>query len=128
MSKFLTTLKVESITDDIWRLIEPLEYDSDILGKIIVPARFYSDLASVPRIPIVFDLWGKRSHYEAVIHDYLYRIDSVPLATFEQANNVFYEAMRARGKSLEIAWPMFVGVSWGGLALFHKRHVKDILS
>jgi len=127
MAKFLTTLKVEDISDSVWRLLEPLIYESDIVGKITVPAGFYTDLASVPRIPIVFMFFGERSHHEAVIHDYLYRIDSMPQVTFGEANDVFLEAMEARGKSLFIRKPMYWGVCLGGMSSYHKKKVEDKL-
>jgi hypothetical protein len=127
MSKFITSLKVEDITDSVWRLTAPLLYESDILGMITVPEGFYTDLASVPRIPLIYTLWGGRSHHEAVIHDYLYRIDSIPPATFDQANDVFLEAMEVRGKSWFVRKAMYWGVCVGGWTSYHKKGVGDKL-
>jgi hypothetical protein len=128
MAKFLSYLVLKDVTDDVWELHEPLIYESDILGRIEVPAGFQTDLASVPRVPIVYEQWGNRSHYESVIHDFLYREDSIPQATFEQANDVFFEAMEARGKSWNIRYPMWWGVCLGGASSYHKRKVNDGLS
>ena len=76
MSKFLTELDVRLIDGDrIWMLSGPLVYQSDILGKIEIPAGFQTDFASVPRIPFVFESFGDRAHRESVVHDYLYCID-----------------------------------------------------
>ena len=127
MSKFLTTLKTEDITDQVWRLCDPLVYQSDIIGTVIVPEGFYTDLASVPRIPIIFMLWGGRSHHEAVIHDYLYRIDSLPVVSEHIANEVFFEAMCARGKCWYVKYFMYWGVCLGGFTSYHKKKVEDRL-
>jgi hypothetical protein len=128
MAKFLSYLVIKDLTDSVWELHEPLIYESDILGRIEVPAGFQTDLASVPRVPIVYEQWGNRSHYEAVIHDWLYRIDSIPQATFGQANDVFLEAMEARGKPWRICAPMYWGVCLGGKSSYHKRKVNDALA
>lgn len=127
MAKFLSYLVLKDITDSIWELHESLIYESDILGRIEVPEGFQTDLASVPRVPIVYEQWGNRAHYEAVLHDLLYRIDSVPQATFAQANSVFLEAMNVRGKSWNIRYPMYWGVCLGGHSSYHKKKVNDRL-
>lgn len=127
MAKFLSYLILEDISDKVWELHEPLIYESDILGRIEVPVGFQTDLASVPKVPLVYEAWGNRSHYESVIHDLLYRIDSVPAATFDQANAVFLEAMIVRNKPWWIRWPMYKGVCWGGQSSYHKRKVGDKL-
>jgi len=140
MSKFLTELTISEIGDKLWKLHEPLVYKSDILTKtvtdtagfkfdvpyvITVPVGFITDLASVPRVPIVYQFWGGRCHREAVIHDYLYRKDSDPVASFMTANRVFLEAAEARGKSIQVRYPMFWGVVLGGRCSYHRRLVKD---
>jgi hypothetical protein len=125
VSKFLSELCLVDISDKKWRLHEPLAYESDLLkDTVIVPVGFETDLASVPRVPIIYNLWGDRSHYEAVIHDYLYCLDSIPLVTFDRANMVFLEAMEARGKPWYIRRPMYWGVCLGGWPCYHKRMVR----
>jgi len=125
MAKFLTGLCVYSgDSDDEWILNKPLIYNSDILGQIIVPAGFRTDLASVPRVPIVYSMWGGRAHHEAVIHDALYRSDFRPWATYTEANDIFYEAMVARGKPWYVRWPMYWGVCVAGWPCFHKRKME----
>jgi len=125
MSKFITELDISNCPSDegLWELKSPLVYESDIMGcTVTVPAGFFTDLASVPRVPFVFEAWGNRAHTEAVIHDYLYRIDSVPVAGFMQANRVFREAMKSRGKPWYIRHFMFSGVcvGWGS---YHRKRV-----
>jgi len=128
MSKFLTDLDARLKDDDaVWVLDSPLIYESDLLGLVEVPAGFETDFASVPRVPVAYWFFGDRAHRESVIHDYLYRIDSVPQATLSQANDVFFEAMACRGKSCFVRWPMFLGVCLGGWASYHKRKVSDVL-
>ena len=128
MSKFLTELDARLKDDDrIWLLDSPLVYESDILGLITVPAGFETDFASVPRVPIAYTLFGDRAHRESVVHDYLYRIDAVPPATYDQANDVFLEAMECRGKSWFVRKIMYWGVCVGGFTSYHKKMVGDKL-
>jgi hypothetical protein len=125
MAKFLSYLVVKDLTDSIWELHEPLIYESDIVGRVEVPVGFQTDLASVPKVPFIYEAWGNRSHYEAVIHDYLYRIDGG--ATFSQANDVFLEAMEVRGKSWFVRYGMYWGVVLGGSSSYHKKGIRDKL-
>ena len=127
MSKFLSALDGRSVDDKLWLLLSPLHYESDILGPIKVPLGFMTDFASVPRVPIAYMLFGDRAHRESVIHDYLYRTDSVPQATYSQANDVFLEAMRVRGKGYFVRYAMYWGVVLGGWTAYHKKRVKDRL-
>ena len=128
MAKFLTELDARLKDNDrIWILGSPLIYESDILGRIEVPAGFNTDFASVPRLPIVYMLYGDRAHRESVVHDYLYRIDAVPPATYDQANDVFLEAMECRGKSWFVRKMMYWGVCAGGFTSYHKKNVGDKL-
>jgi hypothetical protein len=127
MAKFVTTLLLADVSDLIWKLHEPLVFDSDIVGRVIVPAGFYTDLASVPKVPLVYEAWGNRAHYEAVIHDFLYCKDSLPNVSFDQANEVFLEAMQVRGKPWYISRFMYWGVCFGGLSSYHRRNVGDKL-
>jgi hypothetical protein len=125
---FLTELCVRLIDDDcIWEMALPLIYESDIVGRIEVPQCFQTDFASVPRIPIAYRLYGDRAHRESVLHDYLYRSDSVPQATYSQANKVFLEAMEVRGKPWYVRYAMYAGVVAGGFLSYHRRKVWDRL-
>lgn len=130
MSKFLTELdlSLKHECDGVWIVDSSLVYESDLLKCTVnVPAGFETDLASVPRFPIVYWFWGGREHREAVLHDYLYRINSVPVATFREANAVFLEAAESRGKAWGVRYPMFWGVWLGGYFSYHKRKVEDKL-
>jgi len=127
MSKFLTELDVRLRDNKIWVLDSSLAYESNLVGRIEVPIRFETDFASVPRLPVIYLLWGDRAHREAVLHDYLYRMDSIPLVSFSTANKVFLEAMKIREKNWFVRWPMFLGVKFGGHSSYHKRKVSDSL-
>jgi hypothetical protein len=127
-SYFVDHLAAAWKTDKVLIVLAPLGYQSELVGYIEVPAGFETDLASVPRVPIAYTAWGGRASAEAVIHDYLYRADSVPSVTLEQANDVFFEAMGARGVSPWVRYPMFWGVTLGGKKHFHARQVEDSLN
>jgi hypothetical protein len=129
MSEFKTELKTRLFNDDtVWALDTPLVYQSDLLNAVItVPMGFQTDFASVPKVPIAYMFFGDRAHREAVIHDYLYRFDSIPVVTREQADDVFYEAMKLRGKSFFVRWCMWAGVRAGGWIAFHELKVDDVI-
>ena len=79
MSAFLTPLKIEQIAIDRWKLLEPLVYESDLLGcRITVPVGFITDMESVPRwLPIVYALLYGEAHAAGVLHDYLYMVHKI---------------------------------------------------
>jgi hypothetical protein len=123
----------------IYRLDSILSYcPKDDILPIRVPIGFQTDLASVPRVPLVFLWWGDRAHRPAVLHDYLYRTDSNPSVdratadrTFRQA--IFYSMIeqapagmspaRKWFKAYCIAIPMWLGVVLGGRGSYHKLKV-----
>jgi len=101
-----------------------------IFRGVCVPIGFQTDLASVPRLPVVFLLWGDRAHRPAVLHDYLYRKDSRPTLPKRLADAFFREAILAtesgyRGRF--IAWGMWLGVALGGFSSYHKLTVNHQL-
>lgn len=121
MSKFLTTLAGEWLDDDVrFKLTQPLRYQSDILlkevplikdGILEIGKGFVTDFASVPRVPVAYYLFGDRAHHESVPHDYLYQTHLVSKSI---ADRVFLEAMKVRGKPVQIRLPMYWGVVLGG--------------
>ncbi|MCK9544797.1 MAG: DUF1353 domain-containing protein [Novosphingobium sp.] len=129
MSKFLTELNARLLDDDkIWSLDDTLKYESDILGCIIeIPIGFQMDFASVPRLPFIYSLFGDKAHREGVLHDYLFRKDSMPIVSFNIANKIFLEAMASRNKSKLVRYCMYWGVCLGGRSSYHKKNVNDIL-
>jgi len=125
MSRFITELEIKCCSTDegLWEIHEPLVYESDLVGLVTIPKGFFTDLASVPRVPIIYESWGNRAHRSAVLHDYAYRIDSKPQFTYRQANAVFREAMESTGAGAKIRWPMWFGVFLGGWTSYHKKKV-----
>ena len=107
----------------IYELTESLIYIRVNGQRIEVPLRFQTDLASVPRVPIVFMAWGDRAHREAVLHDYVYRYDSVPILLRPEADELFKEAMISREQPWYIYHPMYAGVRVGGGSAYHKYPV-----
>lgn len=114
--------------DNVWIIDKPLEYWSELSNcLIVVPPWFETDFASVPRMPLFYEAYGNRAHMESVIHDYLYRIDSVPVVPYSMANRIFLEAMKARGKNWFVRAGMYLGVVLGGWTAYHKKSVNDKL-
>jgi hypothetical protein len=75
MGMFLSKLCVEEISRENWKLHEALEYVRTNGEKIIVPAGFITDFASVPKfIPFAYVIFKDEGRKAAVIHDYYYRV------------------------------------------------------
>jgi hypothetical protein len=110
-ARFLTSLKVAREDGGAWTLTKPLIYDSEILDRrITVPPGFETDFASVPRLPLVYLLYGGDVADEAaVIHDFLYS-HGAGLVPRDICDGVFREAMQAQGVAGWRRWPMWVGV------------------
>jgi hypothetical protein len=108
----------------IIKLINPLLFAWGEKSVIEVPAEFECDQESVPRLPIIFLMWGDRAHRPAVLHDFLYRSDSKPLVSRSTADQFFYEAILSTGESGFIARSMWLGVRVGGYFSYHKYVVK----
>lgn len=116
------------------------ELDQELVwndGKwlIIVPVGFNTDLASVPRLPIIYGLWGDRAHRGGVLHDYLYRVDCevfdiescnvIVSATRSFADDMFYKANKASDYGWHVYWPMWAGVRLGGWTAYHSLFVNS---
>ena len=105
------------------RSVRDLIYYSELLDyEIKVPIGFVTDFASVPRLPIIYSLFGDRAHHEAVIHDYLYKTGKV---NKELADKVFLEAMKCRDKNWSIRYPMYWGVKFGASKAWNDHRKND---
>lgn len=115
MSRFLTRLFLVDAEDKDtgkWYLFAPLVYESDKAGRVItVPAGFPTDLASTPRIPIIYEVAGNIAVRAAVVHDYLYTSGRESRAV---ADAVFLEACEVTGVPWFRRWAMWAGVRVGG--------------
>ena len=127
-SEFLTSLDARQLDDENSYLLSDLKYRSELLGGILtVPKGFVNDRSSTPRVPLIYTLYGGRSHHEGVCHDFLYRVKDHKVTIEKEdgtikelvvskslADKVFFEAMVARDKSFGIRWGMYLGVKFGG--------------
>src|SRR3990167_4506990 len=72
--RFLGPLEVRKLAGGRWWLLRDLAYDSAVAqARIVVPAEFVTDFASVPRLPFAYWFTGNTGHGAAVIHDWLYQ-------------------------------------------------------
>jgi hypothetical protein len=128
----------------IHQVHEPLYY-IDEKGRLwIIPTGFETDLASIPRLPIVWFLWGDRVHREGVLHDFGYRGDSYyfirnaagvwvkvaePISR-KEGDDLLFEAMRSdnagsKSQPFWVTYPVWAGVRAGGWTAYHKMLVGD---
>lgn len=115
MSKFIGNLDVRLLADTSkgsWKLMCPLSFDSEVLGKVITaPFGFVTDFCSVPRIPLAYDLLGDRFRMSGTIHDYLYESHVVDR---DQADRMLKEMLLAEGAEEVEAEAFFLAVRLGG--------------
>jgi hypothetical protein len=93
---------------------------------IIVPAGFKTDLASVPRLPLIFLLTGDRARKSAIVHDWLYACKPNGMSR-KKADKIFLELMNLTNepKNSIIRYSMYYGVRLGGF-LPYKRGKSDL--
>jgi len=95
-----------------WIVCLPLVYDSAVAQcTFTVQAGFQTDLASVPRLPVIYWLTGGTSSKAAVVHDYLYTTGQVSRSV---ADAVMREASAVIGVAAWRRWLMWAGVRLGG--------------
>jgi hypothetical protein len=124
MSHFVTELDVHLINNSadsgrgLWMLDTDLIYYSSLLKqRILVPAGFHTDFASVPRLPVVFLLCGDTSKEAAVVHDWLY---TSKITTRRMSDAILREAGKVSGVPMWRRWMIWAGVRvfgggpWGG--------------
>jgi hypothetical protein len=120
MSEFIGRLKMQAADnkdDGQWQLLAPFVYQSDVAGlTFTVPTDFQTDLASVPRLPIVYLLTGGRASEAAVIHDWIYTHKMVPRRV---ADAVLREASAVSGVP---RWAR--NLMWAGVRAFGWHHWK----
>lgn len=101
-----------------WTVSREFRYYSAVLGReVVVPVGFETDLASVPRLPVIFYLTGATCDEAAVIHDYLYTTKEVTRA---QADAVLREASGVMGTPSWRSALMWLGVRVGGGAYWKE--------
>lgn len=105
MSSFTEPLVVELVGKNEWSVYKEFIYIREPYPdgpKIIVPAGFGTDFASVPRIFWVFISPVDKHGKAAVLHDYMYRKEIFPR---HQCDYIFKEAMSVTGVS---GWKRFL--------------------
>lgn len=111
-TRFISGPPVVSILGDgKYRLEKPFHYVPRSRERVvIVPIGFESDLASVPRIPVIFAAYGGRGSWAAIIHDYLCHQAQDHVPDRRIADEIFLEALQDAGMSQAEAWPMYIAV------------------
>lgn len=111
----------------LWITLSPLGFQTRHFfypnGKAkyyLVPARYATDLATVPRLPLVYWLVGNRGVAAAVIHDFTYD-HGMRLGIIEsrlESDLVYREILLEMGVSEYLATAMFKGVRIFGASHF----------
>lgn len=110
-AEFLSPLDLRAHVPGEWVLLSGLDYRSANGRLYHVPARFITDLASIPGLfqPAI-DRNGK-SRRPAVLHDWLYCLHA---GTRAEADALFLEALQAEGVGLIVRRTMWIAVrAWG---------------
>lgn len=110
---FLSPLCVRIDSDEQATLIEDFVVEIDEVA-MPVPAGFVTDWSSVPRLPVIYALFGGRAKKAAVVHDYLYQTG----AEREYADSVFLAAMREQHLPAWRRALMWAAVRLGGWAFY----------
>lgn len=104
---------VADVQPDLWVVNSPLVWQDPVFGRLIVPAGFRTDLASIPRavrnLPFL-DPDGI-SRLPAAAHDWLYAWRGWGKA---RADDFLRDALLAEGASVIVAATFYYGVSWFG--------------
>lgn len=126
MAGFLNNLSATKIGKGLWRLDQPLMYQCDELDCVIaVPAGFVCDLESIGRwLTIWYILLAHTADRAGVVHDYLYRKDSVPEVSRKKADAVYREASLAADNHKWQAYSKWLGVRAGGRWSYHKKSIN----
>ena len=124
---FVDRLQLQQDGAGWWVLLSEFRFDSAVLGaRVIVPAGFRTNLASVPRIPLAYWLAGGTAQAAAVLHDYLYR---TKLFARVYADAVFYEATETDGSAVgipaESAWRRWI--MWAMLRVFGGSAYRTLM-
>lgn len=133
MSAFLNEIHTKIVppckvgrSSQTYVLDDDFEYESGVLGRIVVPTGFCTDFASIPRPAFAYiDPEDRVILYPSVIHDYLYsmmgKLPDGRTYTREQADQVLREAMELAGARIDQrfivyhAVRLFGGSHWNSL-------------
>ena len=119
--RFPHSLDMRKHGGGLWSLITPFTYHSELLGEIVVPEGFITDLASVPWFARWYVSRDGNHTRAAVIHDYLYARASeadFPDPSRRTADLVFLEAMHVCNLRPTLARVLYSAVWIGGESSF----------
>jgi len=122
MEGFLDALEVELVSEagrfgrGQWRLLVPLRFKCETLYT--VPNGFITDFATVPRVPLLFEVLGERAHKAAVLHDWAYECG---LMSRYGADLLFLKAMKVTNVPLWVRLMMFCAVRLFGKSSYRSR-------
>lgn len=121
--QFLNAPRLEPVGNrDEWILCDPFHVridngdPGDTPITLAVPKGFSTDLASVPRLPGAYILFGGKARRSAILHDYLYEL-RYPR---DWADAVFRAAM-AHEVGPVARYVMWLGVRLGGATYYVDR-------
>lgn len=101
-----------------WLVIEEMHVAHPLLPvDYATGALWETDLASVPRMLLVWLLVGGDAPASGVVHDWLYRTGFL---TRRYADQIFYDLIIREGYSAFKAWLMWSGVRAGGWVTWRK--------
>lgn len=130
---FVTELHLQVLRDErglplctrggrqLYRVLQPLVYASDLAGVVAVPTGFVTDLGSVPRLPVVFLVFGDSFQWAAVVHDFLYSSARYPDMDRKTADDILYEACRILGEPVWRAKAIWAAVRLAGGGRFEEK-------
>lgn len=101
------SLKVEVHPGGECELLEDLMWEDPSGHMHIVPAGFYTDFASIPRVMRLFAVSDSLTSAPATLHDYHYR---VILRGRRWADSLFYQGLRDNGVHWFFAWSYWFAV------------------
>jgi hypothetical protein len=106
-------ISVPVLEGGFFETVEPLNYYSLARQKnYVVPSGYSTDLASVPRLPVVFWWVGRRGDAAAIIHDWLYEmgIKFKQIKTRLEADDLYLEVLLDSRVPWATAYAMYAGV------------------
>lgn len=108
---FATPLEARWLDAKRREILRSLVFYSAHMDRVfVVPVGFITDLASVPRLPVIYWLFGGVADEAAALHDYLY----TGIISRKDADEVFAEACKATGKNALTRGPMWAAVRVAG--------------
>lgn len=111
-------LRLQYVLNGRWLVVVDFEYaPGDGLPTVVVPAGFYTDLDSVPRIPMVYAMFKGHTVNAAVIHDWLYERGRGKVV----ADRTFLAAMKDEGLPIRRRWPIYLAVAVFGWFIYKEK-------